>query len=219
MSACTLLLVAVMATVPESPGQTSAPHPQRPYHELSQEMRGVLRQEARATHRSDRAVHIHHLAELFLEVVSDPRIHTSDTLKAYKAQMHKRLRSIKRDLELELIREQKLRRRQSLPEPDPIVHAATHSLYQQMSLVDSTLGGPASIFMHPGAQGGGAVSDNGQELIELIQRTINPQFWDVNGGPGTIVYYAPLQALVVRATTEVHGRVGGLAEALRQAGK
>ena len=219
MSLHTLLLVIAATTLSESPTQLSTPHPERPYHELSREMRGLLRQEARAQNKQDRAVQIHRLAELFLEVVSDPRIHTSDTLKAYKAQMHKRLRSIKRDLELELVREQKLRRQQQIPEPDPLVHAATNSMYQQMAMLDSTLGGPASIFMHPAARGGGAVTDNAQELIELIQRTINPQFWDVNGGPGTIVYYAPLQALVVRATTEVHGRVGGLAGALRQAGK
>lgn len=219
MSASTLLLVFAVTTLPNSPGEPSPRHPERPYHELSHDMRNLLRQEARAENPSDRAIHIHRLAELFLEVVSDPRIHTSDTLKAYKAQMHNRLRSIKRDLELQLIREQKLRRRQQLPEPDPLMHAATSSMYQQLALLDSTLGGPAAIFLHPGAQGGGAVTDNGQELIELIQRTINPQFWDVNGGPGTIVYYAPLQALVVRATTEVHGRVGGLADALRQAGR
>ena len=53
---------------------------------------------------------------------------------------------------------------------------------------------------------------------DLIERTINPAFWDVNGGPGTIVYYAPLQCLVVRATAEVHGDVGRVVGDLRKVG-
>jgi len=68
--------------------------------------------------------------------------------------------------------------------------------------------------------GGAAVpGDYGAELVELIERTINPSFWDVAGGPGTIVYYRPLQCLVVRATAEVHGQVGGVLGDLRAAGK
>jgi Na+-transporting methylmalonyl-CoA/oxaloacetate decarboxylase gamma subunit len=58
---------------------------------------------------------------------------------------------------------------------------------------------------HPGAGGGQQVVDHGLELVELIQHTIAPSTWDVNGGNGTIVYFAPRQALVVRQTAEVHG--------------
>jgi hypothetical protein len=58
---------------------------------------------------------------------------------------------------------------------------------------------------HPGAGGGQQVIDHGLELVELIQHTIAPSTWDVNGGNGTIVYFAPRQALVVRQTAEVHG--------------
>ena len=55
------------------------------------------------------------------------------------------------------------------------------------------------------AQGGAARGDYGQMLVELIRQTITPEFWDVNGGPGVIVYYRPGFALVVRATGDVHG--------------
>ena len=68
------------------------------------------------------------------------------------------------------------------------------------------------------SRGGGIVADtaaNGQALIDLIERTINPDFWDVNGGPGTIIYYAPLQCLVVLATGEVHEQIGGVLDAVR----
>ena len=56
------------------------------------------------------------------------------------------------------------------------------------------------------------------DLVELIQNTISPEFWDVVGGPGTIMYYRPLLAIVVRATSEVHHQVGGAMDALRRAG-
>ncbi len=49
--------------------------------------------------------------------------------------------------------------------------------------------------------------DNGADLVALIEKTIDPQFWRSNGGPGTIHYYAPSGVLVIRASQEVHDRV------------
>ena len=66
-----------------------------------------------------------------------------------------------------------------------------------------------------GAPGGGAVAASAAELVELIQTTIAPETWDVNGGEGSIVYYAPLQCLVIRQTSEVHHQVGGVVRGLR----
>lgn len=49
---------------------------------------------------------------------------------------------------------------------------------------DNTGGGAAT----PGAAGGAALADFGT-LINLIQTTVNPDSWDINGGAGTIVQY------------------------------
>ncbi|MFN0056313.1 MAG: hypothetical protein ACKV0T_29560 [Planctomycetales bacterium] len=57
--------------------------------------------------------------------------------------------------------------------------------------------------------GGGATVAEAAELIDLIQSTIAPESWDVNGGRGTIRYYRPLHVLVVRQTAEVHAQIGG----------
>ncbi len=66
-------------------------------------------------------------------------------------------------------------------------------------------------------RGGGAVMpDHGPLLVALIERTISPDFWDVHGGPGTVFYYRPLRVLVVRATDDVHGQVGGVLTGLRE---
>ena len=39
--------------------------------------------------------------------------------------------------------------------------------------------------------------DYGPELVDIIQTVISPKTWDINGGPGAVVYYAPLRVLVI----------------------
>jgi hypothetical protein len=58
--------------------------------------------------------------------------------------------------------------------------------------------------------------DGGQDLVELIQRTIAPSTWDVNGGPGTIRYWRPGAALVIRQTTEVHEDISDFVRQLQR---
>ncbi len=56
----------------------------------------------------------------------------------------------------------------------------------------------------------GFQQDAGEELVDLIQKTISPASWDINGGPGSIQYWRPGHALVVRASEKVHEEIGGL---------
>lgn len=71
-----------------------------------------------------------------------------------------------------------------------------------------------------GMMGGMAgAGDNGEQLVELIQQTIAPATWDVNGGAGSIYYWRPGHALVIRNHGEVHDRVGGLLEQLNRLGR
>jgi hypothetical protein len=70
----------------------------------------------------------------------------------------------------------------------------------------------------PNRQAGFGVQppDHGQDLVELIQRTIAPSSWDVNGGPGAIVYFSPLRALVVRNRSEIHEQLGDVVGQMRR---
>ena len=61
--------------------------------------------------------------------------------------------------------------------------------------------------------------DYGQHLVDLIQQTIAPQSWDVAGGRGSIRYWRPGKALVVRQTEEVQHDVGNVIRQLRRAGQ
>jgi hypothetical protein len=54
-----------------------------------------------------------------------------------------------------------------------------------------------------------------QKLIDLIQATVRPETWDVNGGRGSIVYFANGHGLVVLAPEDVHDDLGGLLRQLR----
>jgi hypothetical protein len=67
--------------------------------------------------------------------------------------------------------------------------------------------------------GTGGPVDRGQALVELIRRTIAPETWDVNGGLGTIYYWRPGRAIVVRQTSEVHHQLGGLVEQIERMGR
>ena len=156
------------------------------------------------------------MAALFRELRRDPRLETSDTLKGYKNKVWSRLNRVKGDLQRQVDREAKLAKRQGGESEAVAVQQATESLAEQMSAMNYTMGGPGYVLAQTGAAfGGGMAADNGQELIDLIQHTIRPDFWDTNGGPGSIFYFRPLMALVVRATDEVHGTLGGVMDQLR----
>ncbi|HEX4150193.1 MAG TPA: hypothetical protein VHY20_14450 [Pirellulales bacterium] len=72
--------------------------------------------------------------------------------------------------------------------------------------------GPGQIGQ-PGQPPGAATQppiDHGQELLELIQATIVPTTWDVQGGNGVVRYWAPGHALIIRQTGDVHEQLGRL---------
>jgi hypothetical protein len=58
--------------------------------------------------------------------------------------------------------------------------------------------------------------DYGPDLVNLIQTVIAPRTWDVNGGPGSVIYYRNLRALVISAPSEVHGQIGDALGQLRK---
>jgi hypothetical protein len=74
----------------------------------------------------------------------------------------------------------------------------------------------------PGAPAGGGnpngpPPDGGQELVDLIQKTIAPQSWDINGGQGSIMYWPGNQVIVVRQTEDVHEALGAFVDQVQRA--
>jgi hypothetical protein len=70
------------------------------------------------------------------------------------------------------------------------------------------------------AAGGGNAQqlapDFGPDLVDLIHAVVSPRTWDVNGGPGSVVYYRNLRALVVRAPSEIHEQIGDVLGQMRK---
>lgn len=50
---------------------------------------------------------------------------------------------------------------------------------------------------------------NMAQLIELIQSSVDPASWKVNGGHGTIAYNPATMSLVIKQSAEVHALIGG----------
>ena len=211
---CALGLGADTSTTATTAANAPAAGIERPFHEIQQAMSAALRTEAAAKNLSQRGSAIRQLCALHREIVSDSRYVTSDKLKEYRAKVWSRLQHTRTELK------QQIARQAGRPPLDATsedaASQAADSLAASLSLADYSVGGPGYLL----ARGGGAFpADNGQDLVDLITRTINPQFWDVNGGPGAIVYYAPLHCLVVTATSEIHGKIGGVVGGIRAAGK
>nr|WP_123784763.1 hypothetical protein [Pirellula staleyi] len=193
---------------------------ERPLHEIHRDLSQLLKGEVASKSDIDHYVVVTQMCELHAEMVSDSRFTTSDTLKNYRAQLYTRLLRVQTSLKNQLARDAKKGEGSSPVQPDrsaaELSQAVAASVSEALERQQQVLGSRDAMV----ALGGAPVpADHGRELVELIERTINPAFWDVNGGPGTIVYYAPLQCLVVRATSDMHGRVGNLAEDLRAAGR
>lgn len=77
---------------------------------------------------------------------------------------------------------------------------ASVSSLKQPSILAQQLG-PMQGAGFGGAGTGGAANgpnvQGGINLVELIQTTIAPETWDVNGGEGTITFFPPLNVMVV----------------------
>lgn len=199
---------------------SDAAAPTRPLHDIQNQLSALLKREALAKDAAARGAAVRAMCQLHGEIIRDARYATSDTLKEYRARLWSRLTKLKVDLKQQLARNLKANKdaldaAAVLESADPATVVAADSLASSLAFLDQIQGGPGYLLAH----GGGPIpADNGRDLVELIERTINPAFWDVVGGPGTIVYYAPLQCLVVRATAETHGKIGGVLGDLRAAG-
>jgi hypothetical protein len=203
--------------------QTAQTAPRR-YVEIHEDIKVFLKREATAETDSQRIAAIRDICAVFVELKRDPRLSTHPTLVGYKNKVWTRLNKLKiefkryvREQEKQERREKKSNDSQELAEARAAVRDLSQQLSQQMSLVSYSSGGPAGIVNQAsGSWGGGAIRANADQLIDLIQKTISPESWDVNGGESVIFFYQPLNALVVRATSEVHENLGGAVEALRR---
>lgn len=171
---------------------------------LRHETREILRQEAVLEDGNAKAAAITALCDLYVVLRSDDRYATSEMLRGDAAKVRRRLLSIARRMESQL-------KRQGVEKPSQLRAKVDAAITSALAGESATL----SDHIEPAGRAAGGLQDNGWELIELIQRVVAPDFWDSQGGPGTIRYFALRRVLVVRATTDVHEQIRDLLMALR----
>lgn len=240
MTALCLVCIALSASQPESGGlvpAASAPGvsagvsahpvavPPRKGYELRDAVRAALRRWAKpADAHAEQAAR--ELLGLYRELQADDQL-----AKAQKEELRTlvrgRLGQLADQIRARLAREQRLAQNQR-PKSVAAPPDKAGPLAQQWAAAGAPGGmigrggmgfgaGPGGGFGQAGFAGQPGTQDYGQELVDLIQRTIAPRSWDVNGGPGSIYYWYPGRALVIRQTQEVHEQIGGVLEQLGRA--
>lgn len=211
-------LVVAMAVV----GQTADSFPAtkanatddvREISAIRKEVSELLRTESAATDDATRGQKVRRMADVYLEVVGDERFVTNPLLQQTKSKLHTRLIKIRDDLKRRRNIDQRIVEKRRSDGDQQQQREVAASLATHLQLASQTLGGPAAVF--EGATGGASI-DYADDLIDLITETISPTHWNVNGGEGSIMFYRPALALVVRASSEVQSGVGGLLGGLRE---
>ena len=171
---------------------------------LRHEARELLKREAVLDDGLAKDAALAALCDFYVVLRSDHRYETSNMLQGDAAKVRRRLLGAARQREARLKRSGVERPASLSSTVDAAI--ATALADEQTDLKD---------LMEPGGQGGGGLPDTGWQLVELLQRVVAPDFWDRQGGPGTIRYFAMRRVLVVRATTDVHEQIKDLLMALR----
>jgi hypothetical protein len=219
-----MLLLPLVALHGQDPSDSQQEAQPRRFHDIKSDINAFLKREATAETDAERIATIRDICALYLEIKRDPRLALQPTLQGYKNTVWTRLHRLKiefnRLVDDETRHPAQIAKAESDSDSQSLAQQLSREFEQQMQVVSRGTGGPVGIISQAsGAWGGGAIRDNAAQLIELIQKTIEPESWDVNGGNGAIFFYQPLNALVVRATSEVHFEIGGAMGALRAAGR
>jgi hypothetical protein len=183
--------------------------PPRSGRELEQAAHAALRHWARPTDR-DAEVAAREFLVLYKELKDDTRLPAAQR-EELRGKIRGRLAQLSQLLARRDARQTRLAKNQA--PAVPTIGKPLGVLAQQ-----APAGGMGGV---GGGMGGGpaqADDDYGPSLVELIQTTIAPTTWDVNGGPGSIYYWRQQRALVVRAGDDVQDEIGGVLDQLNRAG-
>lgn len=173
--------------------------------------RSLLKQQAATDSKAAAITKTLPLIRLSQQLSVDPRLRTSAVLYKTHRSVVARLREVKRQAEADLRRHARGK--------TPAKVQLDNTVLAQLGLLPANRGNINRQNQNAGNNGANnlvAANDYAPQLIELIQRTISPRSWDVNGGNSTIQYWRPGMALVVSAPGSVHEEMGPLLQQLRQ---
>jgi hypothetical protein len=211
---CVVLLHGSVTAAEPEPGRNASSQANSPHRSLSAiqvDVHNALRAEAATRRAGSNVPEVVRLIDLYREMAGHPKRRESGLLNHLGLQVRSRLNTVSDRIERQIARQEKRikkpERLRALARPEADV------LAQQFGAAGPAQAAPSGV-VPPGA---GAVVDYGPELVDVIQRTISPETWDINGGLGAVVYFAPRHALVVSAPATVQGQVADLLFQLRAA--
>jgi len=203
------------ATPPVPPAEQTAPAPRTGFA-LRDAVRASLRRWARPSDEDAEQAAVAFL-RLYDELAKDDELANS-TREYLKTKLRVRLLDLSEQISKRIARQKRLAKNQpqrpdGLPTSVDLPEGKGEPLAQGVGVASFTSGFAQSGFGRAG------VDDYGPQLVELIQRTIAPSTWDINGGPGSIYYWRPGRAIVVRQMDAVHEDIGGLLRQLEEANR
>jgi hypothetical protein len=224
-----MLWIAVLALA-ASPGEEPAPPvatapssaarqvavPPRSGRELQEATRAALRRWARAGDADANIAAVEFLA-LYRELQQDTRLSAKQ-----REELRNKVRGRLAHLALQISKVAAKEAKNVKTGPKSVEVAKDGAVLGQMGMgfnqqgMGMGMGGGGA-----GMPGSGMAADNdaGQDLVDLIQKTICPQTWDVNGGPSAIYYWKPQRALVIAAPDDVHDQLRDTLEQLERANR
>lgn len=148
---------------------------------------------------------------IYQELQADRKLPTIDR-RNYATVIRSRLIRLTMQMNRELAKQGKL----------PVQPATIRGPEGRDAVLGQAFGGGAGVNVQQGFGGGGGQpqgsDDYGPDFVDLIQRTIQPAAWDVNGGPGHIHYWRAQRALIIAAPQDVHDQVGDVLQQLHRLG-
>ena len=185
-----LFLAAVVAqrlVIAESDASIASPT------EVRRAVIKMLQNESNAESSDDKQTALITLCDAYVAIRLHPKYESSEILQGEAVRVRRRLISEGERLTDRLTREKIERPAALRKQIDSAIQSSSEESQEPSESLDDN-----------GGRGGGAIADQGWALVELIQRTVHPDFWETTGGPGSIRYFAMKRVLVVRATTRVH---------------
>ena len=161
------------------------------------------------------------LCALHDQLVRDQRYEHNTQLHGFRAIAADRLKKCSKEIELQLLRIERKQNKNRDRLEEPIVDESflvlrlqQRIISEDMQTMTSLTGGPVNLWQYTGNPAG-PLCDHGPELVNLIESTVNPEFWRRNGGNGIIEYYQPLRIIVVGASSQIHDEMYDLLSTLR----
>ena len=180
----------------------------------------ALRAESSTKAPADHDKALRQLMLVYLELEQDKNLTHDERLELH-TEVRSRLESIEKSLRAKLAGGDRTAKGTVAAAMKSNGPANVDATATNVAVLAQQVAGPGGAFANPPIANPGVIGrlqspDYGQNLVDLIHNVIAPRTWDVNGGPGSVVYFRNFRVLVVRAPAEVQTQVGDVLGQLRK---